>query len=306
MYIDIQKYGIENFSFEIIEECKKEELDKKENFYINKYDTYNNGYNLTLGKGYSTNKNLKNKNFIILENYLNNYSNIQSYRFIKVMDYEQYKKGKLTEKQYLVYSYLLSISKQNLKNEYYIFKNDILVKDVCDLIRISQPTWRKALEKLEEERYINYNKNGKYYQLYFNTDWIKLDISLIRVLIEYSQFLSEKFGGIIIILYGTIYHYWKCQKENNNECIINLTQLSKLFFADTSKVHLDGILSILQLFKNLDLMKIEEIQKNKNSTYYKIVEIKTSSSIKAYKILKEIKMKENEFIQDIIKNITSS
>jgi len=30
----MRKYGIENFSFEIIEECKKDELNKKEEYYI--------------------------------------------------------------------------------------------------------------------------------------------------------------------------------------------------------------------------------------------------------------------------------
>lgn len=44
-----KKYGISNFSFEIIEECRKEELDAKEIYWIAKYDTYNNGYNLTKG-----------------------------------------------------------------------------------------------------------------------------------------------------------------------------------------------------------------------------------------------------------------
>lgn len=49
LYLAIQKYGIENFSFEVIEECKEEELDLKEQYYINYYDSYNNGYNMTLG-----------------------------------------------------------------------------------------------------------------------------------------------------------------------------------------------------------------------------------------------------------------
>lgn len=45
----IKKYGINNFSFEIIEECSKEELDEKEIFWIKYYNTFENGYNLTLG-----------------------------------------------------------------------------------------------------------------------------------------------------------------------------------------------------------------------------------------------------------------
>lgn len=45
----IHKYGIENFSIEILEECNIEDLSSKEIFYIAKYDTFNNGYNLTIG-----------------------------------------------------------------------------------------------------------------------------------------------------------------------------------------------------------------------------------------------------------------
>ena len=44
-----KKYGISNFSFEVIEECLKEELDAKEIYWIAKYDSFNNGYNLTQG-----------------------------------------------------------------------------------------------------------------------------------------------------------------------------------------------------------------------------------------------------------------
>lgn len=55
----IYKYGKENFTFEILEECLIEELDNKEIFYISLYDTYFNGYNETTGgqgleKGFNT------------------------------------------------------------------------------------------------------------------------------------------------------------------------------------------------------------------------------------------------------------
>lgn len=54
LYCAFSKYGIDNFSFEIIEECIIEELDEREIFYIKKYNSYigwenNNGYNMTIG-----------------------------------------------------------------------------------------------------------------------------------------------------------------------------------------------------------------------------------------------------------------
>jgi hypothetical protein len=43
----IRKYGKENFSFEILEECPTEELDYKEEYYIHKYNSIvPNGYNV--------------------------------------------------------------------------------------------------------------------------------------------------------------------------------------------------------------------------------------------------------------------
>lgn len=47
IYRAIQKYGKENFSFEIIEETNNP--NEREQYYIQYYDTYHNGYNETLG-----------------------------------------------------------------------------------------------------------------------------------------------------------------------------------------------------------------------------------------------------------------
>ena len=54
LYKAMNKYGINNFSFEILEEVDIEQLDEKERYYINLYNSYintnnSNGYNATLG-----------------------------------------------------------------------------------------------------------------------------------------------------------------------------------------------------------------------------------------------------------------
>ena len=45
----LRKYGIENFLFEVLEECTKEQLNKQERYWIQYYDSFFNGYNQTLG-----------------------------------------------------------------------------------------------------------------------------------------------------------------------------------------------------------------------------------------------------------------
>lgn len=47
----LKKYGVENFSFEVLEECPVDKLDEKEIYWIDKLDTYKSGYNMTVGGG---------------------------------------------------------------------------------------------------------------------------------------------------------------------------------------------------------------------------------------------------------------
>lgn len=51
LYRAFRKYGIENFTFEILEECAIDELDDKENYYILLYQSNDRdkGYNMTSG-----------------------------------------------------------------------------------------------------------------------------------------------------------------------------------------------------------------------------------------------------------------
>lgn len=45
----IIKYGEENFQESVLEECDNNKLDEREKFWINYFDSYNNGYNATIG-----------------------------------------------------------------------------------------------------------------------------------------------------------------------------------------------------------------------------------------------------------------
>lgn len=49
LYRSIRKYGLQNFSFEILEECSTFELNAKEIYWISHYNSFFEGYNLTMG-----------------------------------------------------------------------------------------------------------------------------------------------------------------------------------------------------------------------------------------------------------------
>lgn len=45
----IEKYGVKAFTIETIEECPNDQLDEKEKYWISYYNSFNTGYNMTLG-----------------------------------------------------------------------------------------------------------------------------------------------------------------------------------------------------------------------------------------------------------------
>jgi len=49
LYKAMRKEGIDNFTFELLEECSSQFLDEKEAFYISLYNSYDYGYNSNHG-----------------------------------------------------------------------------------------------------------------------------------------------------------------------------------------------------------------------------------------------------------------
>ena len=63
LYRAMRKYGIENFSIELVEECEDNKLNEQEQYWINYYNSYNNGYNMTLGGEGASGNNYHTKEF---------------------------------------------------------------------------------------------------------------------------------------------------------------------------------------------------------------------------------------------------
>lgn len=49
LYRSFNKYGVDNFTFEVVEECSVDYLDEKEKYWIKYYNSFYNGYNQTEG-----------------------------------------------------------------------------------------------------------------------------------------------------------------------------------------------------------------------------------------------------------------
>lgn len=135
IYKDMQKYGLENFFFETIEECSEKDLDKREIYWIKYYNTFNNGYNRTLG---GQTINIKNQ-------------------FIReILDKEQkYKDVKSTHWQVYYYLQLKKIyDKERESSHYFVYKKDLNISQMAKELNISRPTIYTALKRLNKVKLI--------------------------------------------------------------------------------------------------------------------------------------------------------
>lgn len=101
----LRKYGIENFSVETLKECSsKNELNFFEKYFIQKYDTLKNGYNMIIGgEGGDTYCELSQakmqqiKAKISLANSFGNNGNAHHFQMMDISTNEVYKFGSLSE-----------------------------------------------------------------------------------------------------------------------------------------------------------------------------------------------------------------
>ena len=72
----LKKYPKDTFEWSVLEEVKnKKNLDKKEMYYINQFDTYNKGYNMTLGGEGGLTYNTESENYNRIKSKLGKWKN---------------------------------------------------------------------------------------------------------------------------------------------------------------------------------------------------------------------------------------
>lgn len=176
-------------------------------------------------------------------------------RFFESLDYNVKQKSKLSAKQYLVYSYLVSISKVNDLKTTFVNKKSLVIKEACSFLKISQPTWRTAIKKLISESYIC--DKGNFYEIKLPQLRTTLPTQIIKFLVNVG---IQTGCGEIVAVYSTIYKYWEFCKRNNEFCEITISQLSSLFSERRDLKTLEKYRGILKIFKDYGLVDFEEIK----------------------------------------------
>ena len=181
----LKKYGAENFEFSILEECKIEELDEKEIFYIKKYNSTVFGYNTSLG-GKTNRKVDYNLFFETVKNNPNISNSELAKKFGIVPDTALRIRSRLNLPRRKFKREIL-LSKINAKKDeiIYLYNQGISIKSIANkllldgslLLEIINNNWK--LEKRQQiygsnvKKIIVYDKNGNFLKISNTKDFFK-------------------------------------------------------------------------------------------------------------------------------------
>lgn len=197
----IRKYGIENFTFSIIEECNKDILNDKEQYWISFYDSFENGYNLTSGGETQEASRKFDNTFIsqiqeILLNTDETYNEISNEYNISIGRISEINTGKIGYNEN--FSYPLRKRKKYIceKCGKEIYKGSKLCIDCANLSR--RIVERPSREKLKEMiRNLPFTQIGKKYNVSDNTirKWCD-SYNLPRTKSEINSYSNENWNNI--------------------------------------------------------------------------------------------------------------
>lgn len=201
----MQKYGVQNFSLTILEECEKNQLDEKEKYWISYYKSNEKqfGYNILLGG--QANFSLKG---------------------------EQHSQAKLSQKEVDIIKDLLKNSNKNLNDILLLFP--FISKSTLSMINQGK-TWideneEYPLRKLEMARRGSANGRAKFSeeQVMEIRKKYSLGVSPSELYSEYSKIASQ--SAISAILYGKTFKHlpiWNNSKKKWIEPCIDYPQSLK-------------------------------------------------------------------------------
>lgn len=130
LYKAFRAYGVDNFTFEILEECEAEDLPIREKYWIAYYDTYKHGYNMTPGGEGQTD-----------------------------IEGEKHPNHKLTEADVIYIRQLWASKTVSTREMYYEFQNRIGKSGFKKIY--TWQTWKKILPELNTQENRDWHRNNK-------------------------------------------------------------------------------------------------------------------------------------------------
>lgn len=276
LYYAMRKYGIDNFKIETIEQCKDEELNEKEIEWIAFYDSYHNGYNMTIGgRGcvkydYKTIYSLWQDGKDVLEIHEETGCN-------KTKIYEILLSFGVEEEKIKKY-----IKKRSRKNILQFSQNGILINEFYTLDEAAEKT-RTCRGNIE--RACMYGGMAKeYFWKYSNNE--KDIINIIQDYYEKRSRINSKpvcqvdFSGNIIKIWPSLNSaaaYFDCSSQNIKRSITHPTENACGFLWEFEE-NKDNIPQRIQIYLNREIMRKKVIELKQYSMEGEY--IKTFSSIK--------------------------
>lgn len=143
----IAKYGKQNFSWEVIEECSITDLSTREQYWINYYNTYHDGYNDTIGGDGSPNLSIKLSKEDIKQIYtlLKNFELTQNEIAAKFGVSYQVISDINTGKTRIDYNISYPVRKYNIQHYKYISNKNFCVKE--------QPIKHQTYKRVKQQYY---------------------------------------------------------------------------------------------------------------------------------------------------------
>lgn len=140
-YRAIRKYGLENFKFEVLEECDQKDLNERELHWISYYDSYHNGYNETLGGDGKLQIDREEFKKYYYENYPSVKEAAEHFNISREVS------GKIFKELGLQSLYYISKEKEKEICKYYLSDENFTLLDVSGKFNIDRETASKVLKR---------------------------------------------------------------------------------------------------------------------------------------------------------------
>lgn len=154
LHLAIEKYGVDNFLVEQLDECENNDLDDYEIYWIKKLNSYNNGYNASLGGSGHTKYNYDE----IVNYYLtHNYSIKDTCQFFNIYDQIVYSALKSKKINYKQLGQKTGFSKSNHPQKILLIEKNIIFQKISDIDKYFNkkvhPNIRRCLNGVTEKAY---------------------------------------------------------------------------------------------------------------------------------------------------------